>query len=48
MGSHVDFTQATDQATWYALVIEDGAGYKAFTDPIWVEPAATSAPAKRP
>ncbi len=46
--SHVDFTQSTDREAWYALVIEDGAGHKAFTDPIWVEPATTSAPAQRP
>jgi Carboxypeptidase regulatory-like domain len=40
--SHVDFAESTDQPTWYALVVEDAAGHKAFTDPIWVEPGTSA------
>lgn len=43
--SHVDFTERTDQPTWYALMVEDAAGHKAFTDPIWVEVEAPSSSA---
>ena len=43
--SHVDFTERTAHSTWYALVVEDAAGHKAYTDPIGVEvtPAAPAA-----
>jgi hypothetical protein len=40
----VDFAASTAHPTWYALVVEDVAGHRAFTDPIWVDvdaPAAT-------
>ena len=40
--THVDFTERTDQPTWYALVVEDAAGHKAYTDPIWVDVGASS------
>jgi hypothetical protein len=34
---HVDFPLMTHHSSWYALVVEDGAGRKAYTDPIWVD-----------
>jgi hypothetical protein len=34
---HVDFPLATDRSTWYALIVEDTQGHKAYTDPIWVD-----------
>ena len=39
--AHVDFSLHEGQARWYALVIEDGEGRKAYSDPIWIE---TNAP----
>lgn len=35
--AHIDFSLKTARASWYALVVEDGAGRKAYTDPIWVD-----------
>jgi hypothetical protein len=35
--THVDFPLSTQHSTWYALVVEDAQGRKAYTDPIWVE-----------
>jgi hypothetical protein len=34
---HVDFPLSTRRATWYALIVEDTRGHKAYTDPIWVD-----------
>jgi hypothetical protein len=34
---HVDFPLSTQRATWYALIVEDSQGRKAYTDPIWVD-----------
>jgi hypothetical protein len=34
---HVDFPLTTRSRTWYALVVEDYQGHKAYTDPIWVD-----------
>jgi hypothetical protein len=34
---HVDFPLATRSATWYALIVSDSQGRKAYTDPIWVD-----------
>ena len=34
---------SAQQPSWYALVVEDQAGRKAYTDPIWVTPAAAGA-----
>lgn len=34
---HVDFPLTTTHASWYALVVEDGQGRRAYTDPIWVD-----------
>jgi len=34
--THVDFDIRGGEASWYALVAEDQAGHKAYTDPIWV------------
>ena len=35
--SHVDFPLAAQRSTWYALVVQDKEGHKAYTDPIWVD-----------
>jgi hypothetical protein len=35
--AHVDFTLGTARSAWYALVVEDREGRKAYTDPIWLE-----------
>jgi hypothetical protein len=34
--AHVDFSLRAQRAGWYALLVEDRAGRKAYTDPIWV------------
>jgi hypothetical protein len=36
--THVDFTVQPHGAAWYALIVEDQSGRKAYTNPIWVEP----------
>jgi hypothetical protein len=35
--THIDFPLATQRSTWYALVVQDKEGHKAYTDPIWVD-----------
>lgn len=35
--AHLDFSLATRTRAWYALVVEDSRGHKAYTDPIWVD-----------
>jgi hypothetical protein len=44
---HVDFPLTTQRAAWYALIVTDSQGRKAYTDPIWVDaverPAALAA-----
>lgn len=35
--THVDFPASTDHPTWYALIVEDAKGHRAYTDPIWVD-----------
>jgi hypothetical protein len=44
---HLDFPLTTRSATWYALIVGDSQGRKAYTDPIWVDaverPAALTA-----
>jgi hypothetical protein len=44
---HVDFPLTTRRAAWYALIVQDAQGRKAYTDPIWVDaverPAALAA-----
>ena len=40
--THVDFSLQAGQARWYALVVEDDAGHKAYSNPIWIE--ATTRP----
>jgi hypothetical protein len=40
---HVDFALATRRDTWYALIVEDSQGHKAYTNPVWV--AAVETPA---
>jgi hypothetical protein len=39
--AHVDFPLSTLRATWYALIVEDARGHKAYTDPIWVDAVAS-------
>ena len=47
--AHVNFTLHIERPAWYALVVEDQHGRKAYTDPIWVSPSATvAAPTKAP
>ncbi len=38
---HIDFPLSTLRATWYALIVEDTQGHKAYTDPIWVDAVAS-------
>jgi hypothetical protein len=49
---HVDFPLTTRSATWYALIVGDSQGHKAYTDPIWVDaverPAALTANPRDP
>jgi hypothetical protein len=44
--THVAFTVSTQTSTWYALNVEDQAGHRAYTNPIWVD--AATYPAKAP
>jgi hypothetical protein len=39
--AHIDFPLSTLGATWYALIVEDARGHKAYTDPIWVDAVAS-------
>jgi hypothetical protein len=36
--AHADFTLPGDESAWYALLVEDQGGHKAYSDPIWVAP----------
>lgn len=36
--AHVDFPLSATSATWFALRVEDQAGHRAYSDPIWVDP----------
>ena len=36
--ARVEFTRPVPEARWYALIVEDGQGHKAYTDPFWVGP----------
>ena len=40
--AHLEFALTPDRSTWYALVVEDVQGQKAFTDPLWVEVRSSS------
>ncbi|HEY2807827.1 MAG TPA: CehA/McbA family metallohydrolase [Steroidobacteraceae bacterium] len=46
--THVDFTEHNEQPGWYALVVEDAGGHRAFTDPIWVDVGTPPSPAATP
>jgi hypothetical protein len=46
--THVDFALLAHGPAWYALVVEDQRGRKAYTDPIWVVPPAAAVPHKAP
>jgi hypothetical protein len=35
--TNVDFRVAVRHAGWFALIVEDAAGRRAYTDPIWVD-----------
>jgi hypothetical protein len=39
--TRIDFPLTTQRATWYALIVEDSQGHKAYTDPIWVDAVAS-------
>jgi hypothetical protein len=41
----VTFDLRDDQRTWYALVVEDAAGRRAYTNPIWVDVVSYPSPA---
>jgi hypothetical protein len=34
--THVDFPLTAHGPTWYALIVEDAGGQRAYTDPIWI------------
>jgi hypothetical protein len=34
---HIDYALRTERRTWYALVVADSRGRKAYSDPIWVD-----------
>jgi hypothetical protein len=36
--ARVDFPLQAARATWYALIVEDVRGQRAFTNPIWIDP----------
>ncbi len=38
--THVDFALSTATPTWYALVVADAQGHKAYSDPVWVDAVA--------
>jgi len=38
--TEVDFTLQASEAGWAALIVADGAGHKAYTDPIWIDVVA--------
>jgi hypothetical protein len=38
--THVDFTLDPGAAPWYALIVEDSRGQKAYSDPLWVSGGA--------
>ena len=42
--ARADFTVTAERPGWYALVVEDEAGRKAYTNPIWVALTATAPP----
>jgi hypothetical protein len=35
--THAEFPLSTPHSAWYALIVKDAAGHKAYTDPIWVD-----------
>ncbi len=41
--TRAEFSASLARPGWYALVVEDAAGHKAYTDPVWVEPVAAAA-----
>jgi hypothetical protein len=45
---HVDFPLTTERPTWFALLVEDRRGNKAYTDPIWIDAVDPVAEGVRP
>jgi len=43
--ANVDFALTADRSTWYAIEVEDKAGRKAYSNPIWIDVIAYPAPA---
>jgi hypothetical protein len=35
--THLEFSLTASRPSWYALMVEDAQGHKAYTDPIWVD-----------
>jgi hypothetical protein len=44
--ARVDFPATVQASTWYALTVEDKAGHRAYSNPIWID--AATYPAKAP
>lgn len=40
---HAEFALAAGAPTWFALIVEDRQGHKAYTNPIWVDPVPVPA-----
>ena len=40
---HADFPLTTKRRTWYALIVEDNEGHRAYTNPIWVDAVPATA-----
>jgi hypothetical protein len=38
--AHVVFSASTLHASWFSLVMEDGQGRRAYTDPVWIDVSA--------
>jgi hypothetical protein len=34
---HVEFALSARSSSWYALIVEDARGNRAYSDPIWIE-----------
>ncbi|GAC1668783.1 MAG: hypothetical protein NVS9B2_12380 [Steroidobacteraceae bacterium] len=45
---HVDFPLTAVRRTWYALMVEDREGHKAYTDPVWVDVVSSPFPRGAP
>jgi hypothetical protein len=43
--THVEFERAADGTRWYSIEVEDAAGRKAYSNPIWIEEVESPKPA---